>query len=175
MAYTLRQAAEAVGKGKPAILKAIQSGKISAVRNEHGEWQIEPAELHRVYPPVSETASEPGSEEPQTTIGNSSGNSLLRQEIQFLREKLAALAHAKDEERRHLSERIEEMRRDRDDMRGERDRLLRVIEEQAGSVRLLTDQRAKEPDPDPEPARLSPQKAVEGLWGRLRYLATGKP
>ena len=53
MAYSLREAAEAVGKGKPAILKAIQSGKISAQKDEHGEWQIEPAELHRVYPPVA--------------------------------------------------------------------------------------------------------------------------
>jgi hypothetical protein len=144
MAYSLREAAAAAGKGKPAILKAIQSGKISAQKDEFGAWQIEPAELHRVYPPVSrETASELGSKEPEETIGNRNGNRLLEQEIQFLREKLTDLQQMKDDERRNLSERVEELRRDRDDLRDERDRLLKVIEEQASSMRLLTDRRAE--------------------------------
>jgi hypothetical protein len=34
------------------ILRAIKSGKISGAKDEHGEWHIEPVELHRVYPPV---------------------------------------------------------------------------------------------------------------------------
>ena len=144
MAYSLREAAEAVGKGKPAVLKAIQSGKISAHKNEHGEWQIEPVELHRVYNPVSETAGDGGSEEARETIGtgegnggNTLGNRLLEQELRFLREKLADIERMGEAERRALSERIE-------DLRGERDKLLRVIEEQAGSVKLLTDQRGQD-------------------------------
>src|SRR3954451_23449426 len=52
-AYTLKQAAVAIGKSKPTVLRAIQSGKISALRDEMtGGWLIEPAELHRLYPPV---------------------------------------------------------------------------------------------------------------------------
>jgi hypothetical protein len=39
--------------------------------------------------------------------------------------------------------RFEDLRQGRDDLRRDRDRLLKVIEEQAGSVRLLTDQRVK--------------------------------
>lgn len=163
MTYSLREAANAVGMQKPAILKAIQSGKISAQKDAHGQWQIEPAELHRVYPPVSKgTTSEPASRNQQETIGNSNGNSLLEKEIQFLREKLSDLQRMKDDERRDLSERIEDLRRDRDDLRGERDRLLKVIEEQAGSVRQLTDQRAKAEAAPPEPA---PRR---GFWQRLR-------
>jgi hypothetical protein len=54
MPYSLKHAATATGKSKPTILRAIQSGKISAEKDVQGEWQIEPAELHRVYPPVSE-------------------------------------------------------------------------------------------------------------------------
>ena len=50
MAYSLAQAAEAVGMARSSILRAIKAGKISAVRDENNEWQIEPAELHRVYP-----------------------------------------------------------------------------------------------------------------------------
>ena len=141
MGYSLREAAGAVGKGKPAVLKAIQSGKISAKKDEHGEWQIEPAELHRVYPPVSETGGEAASEKPEETIGNGSGNSLLQQEIGFLREQLAGAERLREEERRLLAERIEELKRDRDDLRGERDKLLEVMKDQAGSVRILTDQR----------------------------------
>jgi seryl-tRNA synthetase len=49
MAYTLGQAAAATGKSKTGILKAIDTGRISATKNEMGQWQIEPAELHRVY------------------------------------------------------------------------------------------------------------------------------
>src|SRR3982750_3758898 len=54
MAYSLKQAAEATGRTKPTILRAIQTGKISAKKTEMGEWEIEPAELHRVYPPVAD-------------------------------------------------------------------------------------------------------------------------
>jgi hypothetical protein len=45
--YTLADAARATGLNKTAILKAIRSG---GVKDEHGEWRIEPCELHRVYP-----------------------------------------------------------------------------------------------------------------------------
>ena len=50
--YTLVTAAAAVGRNKNAILRAINAGKISAAKNENDEWQIDPAELHRIYPPL---------------------------------------------------------------------------------------------------------------------------
>ena len=49
MAYTLRAAAAATGLTKKTVLRAIKSGRISAVKNELGKWRIEPAELHRIY------------------------------------------------------------------------------------------------------------------------------
>jgi hypothetical protein len=55
MSYTLTTAARAVGLNRTTILRAIKSGKISGTKDEHGEWHIEPAELHRVYPPVART------------------------------------------------------------------------------------------------------------------------
>lgn len=51
MAYTLGQAAKAVGRTKGAIQQAIAGNKISATKDEFGRWQIDPAELHRLYPP----------------------------------------------------------------------------------------------------------------------------
>jgi excisionase family DNA binding protein len=53
MPYTLQEASEATGLNRSTIFRAIRAGKISAVRNEQGTWQIEPAELHRVYPPLA--------------------------------------------------------------------------------------------------------------------------
>lgn len=51
--YNLATASKATGRNKGTILKAIQSGRISASRDELGGWCIEPAELHRVYPPIN--------------------------------------------------------------------------------------------------------------------------
>jgi hypothetical protein len=57
MPYSLSQAAEAVGMNRSSILRAIKAGKISATRDEHDQWQIEPAELHRVYAAAPAPAS----------------------------------------------------------------------------------------------------------------------
>ncbi len=50
--YSVKQAAAATGKTKPTILRAIQANRIAATKDELGRWQIEPAELYRVYRPV---------------------------------------------------------------------------------------------------------------------------
>jgi hypothetical protein len=50
--HTIATAAAAVGRNKTAILRAINAGKISATKDENGEWQIDPAELHSIYPPL---------------------------------------------------------------------------------------------------------------------------
>jgi len=52
MYYTLGQAAKATGKTKPTIAHAIKKGRISASRDDMGQYQIDAAELHRVYPPL---------------------------------------------------------------------------------------------------------------------------
>lgn len=54
MPYNLPQAGAAVGKSKTAILRAIRRGVISAQRDPvTGGWAIDPAELHRAFPPVT--------------------------------------------------------------------------------------------------------------------------
>jgi hypothetical protein len=50
---TLQEASDATGLNRSTIFRAIKAGKISAVRNEQGTWQIEPSELHRVYAPLA--------------------------------------------------------------------------------------------------------------------------
>lgn len=47
---TLSRAAKECGRSKSALLDAIRDGRLSASRNELQQWQIDPAELFRVYP-----------------------------------------------------------------------------------------------------------------------------
>jgi hypothetical protein len=54
MVITLGEASRRTGKSKAAITKAIGTGRLSAAKSETGDWQIDPAELFRVYPPASE-------------------------------------------------------------------------------------------------------------------------
>jgi excisionase family DNA binding protein len=139
MYYSVRQAAEATGKTKPTILRAIQKGKISAKKDEHGEWEIDPAELHRVYEPV------PAGTDTHTDANETADS----REIELLREMLAD----KDRQIDGLNRRLESVDE-------ERRTTLRQL------TALLTDQRAKSPDvivtspptstaiitPPPEPA-----------------------
>lgn len=53
MKHTLGSAAKATGKAKSTILRAIKSGVLSASRTAPGPYQIDPSELHRVFPSVS--------------------------------------------------------------------------------------------------------------------------
>jgi hypothetical protein len=54
MGYTLGDAARATGLNKSTILKAIRSGKVNGTKDAHGQWCMEPCELHRVYPKQKE-------------------------------------------------------------------------------------------------------------------------
>ena len=52
MSYTLGEAAKATGKSKAAISRAIKSIRFQQLRTMTGHYTIDPAELHRVFPPV---------------------------------------------------------------------------------------------------------------------------
>jgi hypothetical protein len=154
MPHTLSQAAKAVGKDRTTILRAIKSGKLSAGRDElTGAWLIEPAELHRLYPP--DTAH---------TL-HATGNTMARQEpepgeFRELRARLEAAEarlvdkdtviveqrSALDDLRRRLDTEAEERRRAQEQLAGL----------QTQMAALLTDQRpapAVPASPPPAPRR----------------------
>ena len=91
--YSLGRAAKAVGRAKSTISNDLKTGKISATRNPDGSWTIDPAELHRVYPPVSNpngsTNPKSNNHEPRAA-GDRTGTELagLRREVELLREQL---------------------------------------------------------------------------------------
>ena len=55
--YNLATAAAATGINRSTVLRAIKAGWLSAQRDETGGWQIDPAELHRVFPPLPAPAT----------------------------------------------------------------------------------------------------------------------
>src|SRR3954449_2358226 len=99
MAYSLKQAGEATGRSKPSILRAIQAGKISAKKNEMREWEIDPAELHRVYPPVAQGVTSTVTSDEAVTVALL----LLRQALAAKEERVTALQEERERERRQLT------------------------------------------------------------------------
>jgi hypothetical protein len=47
--FSLSQTARHAGVSKATIHRATESGRLSALRQDDGSYQIDPAELHRVY------------------------------------------------------------------------------------------------------------------------------
>lgn len=54
--YNLTAAAAATGVNRSTILRAIKAGRLSGQRDAMGGWIIDPAELHRVFPPLPAAA-----------------------------------------------------------------------------------------------------------------------
>jgi hypothetical protein len=58
MKYNLVTAAEAIGVSKATMHRYVKKGRVSAARTDDGHYEIDPSELHRVFPLVSETGPE---------------------------------------------------------------------------------------------------------------------
>ncbi|MDD5272409.1 MAG: hypothetical protein PHU14_06775 [Methylovulum sp.] len=151
--YSLKTAAEACGRGKPAILKAIQKGRISANKNQLGEWEIDPSELHRVYPPVNKGTTQEGSSvERQEAVKEALETEALRRENALLREQTEILKEERQDLRRRLDEEAADRRKSAEEVR----RLTLLLTYQP-------EQKAETP-PEP-PAKKS--KLLEKLFGKI--------
>ena len=138
MGYTLGAAAKAVGMSKTSILRSIKAGRISATRDDFGHWCIEPVELHRVYPAVTDVTEANGTGERAVT----GGETALAEA-----NALAALAEA----------RLFDFKTMLDDIREQRDRWQQQAERVAALA--ITDQRK-------EPAPAQPQSWRRPRWLR---------
>lgn len=113
MVYTLGEAAKATGKSKATISKAIKSGRISAGKDETGTFQIDPAELHRVYPITVST-------EQDETLGEPHRNDQTDGLVRELQARLEA-AHERLADKETV---IADLREDRDKWRQQATALL---------------------------------------------------
>jgi hypothetical protein len=106
MEYSLKSASEATGKSKSTIQRAIKTGKISANLSDFGTYKIDPAELHRIFPPISLSVSSDVAMIQTETGDVSSENRELKAKVSLLREMVDDLRQRLDseaEERRRLT------------------------------------------------------------------------
>lgn len=108
MSYTLGQAAKATGVSKMTLSRAVKKGTISATKNENGAYLIDPAELHRVFPPATTIQSH---DNENVAIRYTNDTALLHQ-IKELEIRLEV-----------TKERLEETKQERDEWREQAQRL----------------------------------------------------
>jgi hypothetical protein len=93
MKYNLVSAAEAIGVSKATMHRYVRRGRISATRTEDGFYEIDPAELHRVFPPVSknepETVSRDEVKPPKTNGETEQYASVLEAQLEGLKALIA--------------------------------------------------------------------------------------
>ena len=130
MKLTLGQAAKTAKRSKGTLSKALNSGGISAEKDDKGRWQIDPSELSRwMSANPFPNSLQNQSETPEETHGNSA----LDVEVKMLRERIDAMTAERDRARGQLVDQIEDLRARLDGAESERVRL----------NALLTDQREK--------------------------------
>lgn len=147
MYLTLGQAAKEAGVAKSTISKALASGKLSYREKNPEGYKIDPAELFRVYPKQMKTDAEKlASYDWQQDAAN--GETIpysARFELQLA--GLKSLIAEKDRRIADLEADRAQLREDRhrltENWQEERVRLLKLIEDQTCTVKLLTDERAK--------------------------------
>lgn len=108
---TLGQAAKETGLSKPSISKAIKTGRLSAVKTENGEYQIDPVELFRVYPVTSKPKADTLQKE---TLGLPNG---LQAALDAMRELLGQVEGERDDLRRRLNEEAADRRASAEEVR----------------------------------------------------------
>jgi hypothetical protein len=137
MSLSAKQAAEQVGLSKQGIIKAIKQCKLSATKDDNGEWQIDPAELFRVYQPTVHGSPPP----PRSTNSQSPStvDSSLQWENDLLRERIKDKDAVIEDLRRRLDGETFEHRQ-------ERERLHGIIEKHT----LLLAAPKQEPAPPPK-------------------------
>lgn len=88
MIYTLGQAAKVTGKAKGTISNAVKKGRLSASKNDKGEYEIDASELHRVYPLHSTTVEQPSKMDDVLPPSNTAQINAMAAQIDMLTDML---------------------------------------------------------------------------------------
>lgn len=97
MHYSLKQAAKVTGKDRSTIQRAIKSGRLSAKTTEAGTYEIDPAELHRVFPFVVRNEGESVATQQNAPPATAGENRELAATIEHLRDLLSRIEGERDE------------------------------------------------------------------------------
>lgn len=167
MKLTMGQAAKHLDCSKATLSRAIKEGRLSAERKEDGSFSIDPAELQRYANGAglmftAELLQKPAEKQqttlsatPETPAETGVYSAVLEAQLEGLKAILA------EKERR-----ITDLEADRRELKDDRERLLKLIEDAAGTVKAITDQsqRAKAEETAPP----APRSLFERLLGRGR-------
>lgn len=134
MKLTLGQAAKEVGISKPSLSAAIKNGRLSAHKNESGAYEIDPAELFRVYPPKANTNGEVNGKKLTSPNPVSRGNKTNPSPaLTADNEVLDLLLEEKDKAIRRLEEEKEKIRQDLEDQKEQSKRITMLLEDKSSS------------------------------------------
>ena len=170
--FSIRDAAREAGVSKTSILRAIQSGRMSAPRKDDGGYAIDPAELFRVFPPKGINAGQ----------GDRSGDADRGQTVPSNTEatdNLSTRFAALEAEVQALKELVRRLDLDKLDLKSDRD----AWKNQAESAqRLLTTSKEAQKErpsrpggPGVDPLDAAGAAESNGLvWPSLRRITTQK-
>ena len=127
--FSISDAAKRAKVKRTTLYRKIDKGEISADIDAHGTKVIDASELLRVYPDAT-VIDNPATSMQQVHTVETQQNATM---AVLLRE-----AEMRNEKIEDMKRQIEALEADKTDLRSERDRLLKVIEEQSASVKLLT-------------------------------------
>jgi hypothetical protein len=160
---TLGQAAKQAGKSKTALANAIKEGRIYAARLPNGQYQIDPSELFRVYPPVNLKGHLDS--QVDSKLDCQGGHHLtpadttpLQRETELLREMMEQLKDERDDLRRRL-----------DTTEAARQRETEAREQASAELRRLTYLLTLQPTPqEPTATEAGKGKLWEKLFGNRK-------
>jgi hypothetical protein len=111
---TLGQAAKLCGRSKPTLSKALKEGRLSYVEKTQAGYQIDPAELSRVFPYSSPNSDIDQSETPKDNPTNTIENSILQAKLEASEQRFEDAAKTIDDLRARLDK--SEAARERQDL-----------------------------------------------------------
>lgn len=140
------RAAKEAGIAKKTLLEAISSGRLTAGKSDKGHWEIDPAELFRVYPKTGSEEPKKPQDTPQENDQKTSETRALEIEVKMLREQIERMDEERDRERSQLTDQIEALK----------DQAERQSADHRQALAALTDQRER-----------VAEQSKRGLWARL--------
>lgn len=134
--FSLTQAANEAGVHRSTMLRKIKAGKLSAQKDEDGEWRIDPAEFYRVYPKRPDTP--PGARNSahpnQSNAAQQPATAETGETLALIRQMIDAAHTAKAEEIHRLEDTIEDLR----------NRLDKESAQNRAMTQMITDGRERE-------------------------------
>jgi len=130
--FSLRTAAQQAGTSKSTILRAIKSGRLSAAKTAAGGYEIDPAELSRVYSPKPSTVAA------QRSTQRSAGHDAPPDAPATVAPETAVLIAVMEANVKALKAMVDELRQSRDQWQAQAERTTLALTAPATSTASTT-------------------------------------